>query len=28
VPDYALNPDGTRTATIFYWKSLTTEGAG
>jgi ribosomal protein S18 acetylase RimI-like enzyme len=28
VPDYALNPDGTRTATIFYWKSLTTEDAG
>jgi ribosomal protein S18 acetylase RimI-like enzyme len=22
VPDYALNPDGTRTPTIFYWKSL------
>jgi hypothetical protein len=22
VPDYALNPDGTRTPTIFYWKDL------
>ncbi len=22
VPDYALNPDGSRTPTIFYWKSL------
>jgi ribosomal protein S18 acetylase RimI-like enzyme len=22
IPDYALNPDGSRTQTIFYWKSL------
>jgi ribosomal protein S18 acetylase RimI-like enzyme len=22
VPDYALNPDGSRTATMFYWKGL------
>jgi GNAT superfamily N-acetyltransferase len=22
IPDYALNPDGTRTITIFYWKDL------
>ncbi len=22
VPDYALNPDGSRTPTIFYWKHL------
>jgi ribosomal protein S18 acetylase RimI-like enzyme len=22
VPGYALNPDGSRTSTIFYWKSL------
>jgi ribosomal protein S18 acetylase RimI-like enzyme len=28
IPDYALNPDGSRTPTIFYWKSLTDEGAG
>jgi ribosomal protein S18 acetylase RimI-like enzyme len=28
VPDYALNPDGSRTPTTFYWKSLTDEGAG
>lgn len=31
IPDYALNPDGSRTSTIFYWKgfsSQTDEGAG
>jgi ribosomal protein S18 acetylase RimI-like enzyme len=28
IPDYALNPDGSRTPTIFYWKSLTNEGVG
>jgi ribosomal protein S18 acetylase RimI-like enzyme len=28
VPDYALNPNGTRTPTTFYWKRLTDEGAG
>ena len=22
IPDYALNPDGSRTPTIFYWKDL------
>jgi hypothetical protein len=22
IPDYALNPDGTLTATTFYWKDL------
>jgi ribosomal protein S18 acetylase RimI-like enzyme len=27
IPDYALNPDGSRTPTIFYWKNFTAEGA-
>lgn len=28
IPGYALNADGSRTPTIFYWKSLTDEDAG
>jgi len=28
VPDYALNPDGTLTATTFYWKTLDSPPAG
>jgi ribosomal protein S18 acetylase RimI-like enzyme len=28
IPDYALNPDGTLTATAFYWKRLARRPAG